>query len=71
MDALTILYGKDGDEGVAMHIRDATGEIIKNYFGEMSNKQVLDVLQEIADTDDFPDFVIDWYELLENYLEER
>ena len=37
----------------------------------MSNKQVLDVLQEIADTDDFPDFVIDWYELLENYLEER
>ena len=44
MDALTILYGKDGDEGVAMHIRDATGEIIKNYFGEMSNKQVLDVL---------------------------
>jgi|TARA_B100000315_G_scaffold82489_1_gene75615 hypothetical protein len=71
MDALTILYGKDGDEGVAMYIRDATGEIIKNYFGEMSNKQVLDVLQEIADTDDFPDFVIDWYELLENYLEER
>jgi|TARA_B100001971_G_C17693851_1_gene288329 hypothetical protein len=71
MDALTILYGKDGNEGVAQHIRDATGEIVKNYFGEMSNEQVLDILQEIVDADEFPDFVIDWYELLEKYLEER
>jgi len=71
MDALTILYGKDGDEGVAQHIRDATSEIVNNYFGEMSNEQVLDILQEIANADEFPEFVIDWYELLENYLEER
>ena len=37
----------------------------------MSIEEVLDILSEISETDDFPDLVIDWFDLIENYIEAR
>ncbi|HAD36438.1 MAG TPA: hypothetical protein EYM57_07035 [Gammaproteobacteria bacterium] len=70
-DAMTILYGKDGTGGVAGHIREETTKTIHNYLGNMSIEEVLDILSEISETDDFPDLVIDWFDLIENYIEAR
>ena len=71
MDAMTILYGEDGTGGLSSDLRVQTGKVVNNYFGEMSNQEILDILSQIAEADDFPDFVIDWYDLIENYLDRR
>ena len=70
-DAMTILYGVDGTGGVAGHIREETIKTIHNYLGELSTDEVVDVLSEISEADEFPDLVIDWFDLIENYLEAR
>ena len=70
-DAVTILYGKDGTGGVAGHIREETTKIIHNYLDDLSIGEVVDILSEISETDDFPDLVIDWFDLIENYIEAR
>ena len=70
-DAMTILYGVDGTGGVAGHIRDETIKTIHNYLGELSTDEVVDLLSEISEADEFPDLVIDWFDLIENYLEAR
>ena len=70
-DAMTILYGVDGNGGVAGHIREETIKTIHNYLGELSTDEVVDVLSEISEADEFPDLVIDWFDLIENYLEAR
>ena len=68
---MTMLYGRSGDGGVAKDIRDETNRILHNYLGEMSNNEIEELIQEIGDCDDFPEFVIDWEEWISNYLEER
>ena len=70
-DAMTILYGVDGTGGVAGHIREETIKSIHNYLGELSTDEVVDMLSEISEADEFPDLVIDWFDLIENYLEAR
>ena len=70
-DAMTILYGVDGTGGVAGHIREETIKTIHNYLGELSTDDVVDMLSEISEADEFPDLVIDWFDLIENYLEAR
>ena len=70
-DAMTILYGVDGTGGVAGHIREETIKTIHNYLGELSTDEVVDMLSEISEADEFPDLVIDWFDLIENYLEAR
>ena len=70
-DAMTILYGKDGTGGVVGHIREETTKIIHNYLDDMSIKEVVDILSEISEADEFPDLVIDWFDLIENYIEAR
>ena len=70
-DAMTILYGVDGTGGVAGHIREETIKSIHNYLGELSTDEVVDMLSEISEADEFPNLVIDWFDLIENYLEAR
>ncbi len=70
-DAVTILYGKDGTGGVAGHIREETTKIIHNYLDDLSIGEVVDILSEISEADEFPDPVIDWFDLIENYIEAR
>ena len=70
-DAVTILYGKDGIGGVAGHIREETTKIIHNYLDDLSIGEVVDILSEISEADEFPDLVIDWFDLIENYIEAR
>ena len=70
-DAMTILYGVDGTGGVAGHIREETIKSIHNYLGELSTDEVVDMLSEISEADEFPDLVIDWFDLIQNYLEAR
>ena len=70
-DAMTILYGVDGTGGAAGHIRGETIKTIHNYLGELSTDEVVDMLSEISEADEFPDLVIDWFDLIENYLEAR
>ena len=70
-DAITILYGKDGTGGVAGHIREETTKIIHNYLDDLSIGEVVDILSEISEADEFPDLVIDWFDLIENYIEAR
>ena len=70
-DAVTILYGKDGTGGVAGHIREETTKIIHNYLDDLSIGEVVDILSEISEADEFPDLVIDWFDLIENYNEAR
>ena len=70
-DAITILYGKDGTGGVAGHIREETTKIIHNYLDDLSIGEVVDILSEISEVDEFPDLVIDWFDLIENYIEAR
>ena len=70
-DAVTILYGKDGTGGVAGHVREETTKIIHNYLDDLSIGEVVDILSEISEADEFPDLVIDWFDLIENYIEAR
>ena len=70
-DAVAILYGKDGTGGVAGHIREETTKIIHNYLDDLSIGEVVDILSEISEADEFPDLVIDWFDLIENYIEAR
>ena len=70
-DAVTILYGKDGTGGVAGHIREETTKIIHNYLDDLSIGEVVDILSEISEADEFPDLVIDWFDLIENSIEAR
>ena len=70
-DAVTILYGKDGTGGVAGQIREETTKIIHNYLDDLSIGEVVDILSEISEADEFPDLVIDWFDLIENYIEAR
>ncbi len=70
-DAMTILYGPDGTGGVAGHIRGETIKTIHNYLGGLSTDEVVGMLSEISEADEFPDLVIDWFDLIENYLEAR
>ena len=70
-DAMTILYGSDGTGGVAGHISGETIKTIHNYLGELSTAEVVGMLSEISEADEFPDLVIDWFDLIENYLEAR
>ena len=70
-DAMTILYGKDGTGGVAGHIREETTKIIHNYLDDLSIGEEVDILSEISEADEFPDLVIDWFDLIENYIEAR
>ena len=70
-DAMTILYGVDGTGGVAGHIREETIKTIHNCLGVLSTDEVVDMLSEISEADEFPDLVIDWFDLIENYLEAR
>ena len=70
-DAVTILYGKDGTGGVAGHIREETTKIIHNYLDDLSIGEVVEILSEISEADEFPDLVIDWFDLIENYIEAR
>ena len=68
---MTLLYGRSGDGGVSKDIRDEVDEILSNHLGEMSNNEIQELLQEIDDDDDFPEFEMNWYELISNYLEGR
>ena len=68
-DAMTILYGADGTGSVAGHIREETIKTIHNYLGELSTDEVVDMLSEISEAEEFLDLVIDWFDLIENYLE--
>ena len=52
-DAMTILYGADGTGGVAGHIREETIKTIHNYLGELSTDEVVDMLSEISEADEF------------------
>ena len=70
-DAMTILYGADGTGGVAGHIRGETIKTIHNYLGELPTDEVVDMLSQISEADEFPELVIDWFDLIENYLEAR
>ena len=70
-DAMTILYGADGTGGVAGHIREETIKTIHNCLGELSTDEVVDMLSEISEADEFPDLAIDWFDLIENHLEAR
>jgi len=70
-DAMTILYGTDGTGGVVGHIKEETIKTIHNYLGELSTDEVVDMLSEISEAEEFPDLVIDWFDLIENYLEAR
>ena len=70
-DAMTTLYGADGTGGVAGHIKEETIKTIHNYLGELSTDEVVDMLSEISEAEEFPDLVIDWFDLIENYLEAR
>ena len=70
-DAMTILYGADGTGGVAGQIKEDTIKTIHNHLGELSTDEVVDMLSEISEAEDFPDLVIDWFDLIENYLEAR
>ena len=70
-DAMTILYGADGTGGVAGHIKEETIKTIHNYLGELSTDEVVDMLLEISKAEEFLDLVIDWFDLIENYLEAR
>ena len=58
-DAMTILYGADGTGGVAGYIRGQTIKTIHNYLGELSTNEVVDMLSQISEVDEFPDLVID------------
>ena len=51
--AMTILYGADGNGGVAGHIRGETIKTIHNYLGELSNDEVVGVLSQISEADQF------------------
>ena len=70
-DAMTILYGADGTGGVAGQIRGETIKTIHHHLGELSTDEVVGILSEISEADEFPDLVIDWFDLIENYLEAR
>ena len=70
-DAMAILYGADGTGGVAGHIRGEAIKTIHHYLGELSTDEVVGILSEISEADEFPDLVIDWFDLIENYLEAR
>ena len=70
MDIMTILYGKSGDGGVSQHLREALNDIFQNFMKEFSDEEIKTFLNQIDD-DDFPEFTIDWYEYLSNYLEEE
>ena len=70
-DAMTILYGADGTGGVAGHIRGETIKTIHHHLAELSTDEVVGILSEISEADEFPDLIIDWFDLIENYLEAR
>ena len=53
------------------HIREETTKIIHNYLDDLSIGEVVDILSEISEADEFPDLVIDWFDLIENYIEAR
>ena len=40
-------------------------------MGELSTDEVVDMLSEISEAEEFLDLVIDWFDLIENYLEAR
>ena len=44
---------------------------IHNNLGELSTDEVVEMLSQISEADEFPDLVIDWFDLIENYLEVR
>ena len=69
-DLITILYGKDGDEGLAKEIRDFVEEKMDQYFSGKTNDEIQSYLDEIDD-DEFPEFEMNWYEVLNDYQESR
>ncbi len=71
IDAMTILYGDNGAGGVAGHIRGETIKTIHTYLGELSTDELVGMLSEISEAGEFPDLVIDWFDLVDNYLEAR
>ena len=71
MDIMTILYGKSGDGGVSQNLRDSLNEIFQNYMKDFSDEELKSFLSQIDDDDDFPEFAIDWYEYLSEYMEEE
>jgi len=70
-DLMTILYGKDGDEGLAKEIRDFVEDKIDEYFSGKTNDEIQSYLDEIDDDDEFPEFGMNWYEVLNDYQESR
>ena len=70
-DLITILYGKDGDEGLAKEIRDFVEEKMDEYFSGKTNDEIQSYLDEIDDDDEFPEFEMNWYEVLNDYQESR
>jgi len=70
-DLMRILYGKDGDEGLAKEIRDFVEDKIDEYFSGKTNDEIQSYLDEIDDDDEFPEFGMNWYEVLNDYQESR
>jgi hypothetical protein len=70
-DLMMMLYGKDGDEGLSKEIRDFVTETVEKYFSGKSYEEIQSYLDEIDDDDEFPQFEMNWYEVLNDYQESR
>ena len=70
-DLLFILYGKSGDKGLSRDIRYFVEESLDSYFSDKTDEEIQSYLEEIDHNEDFPQFEMDWYELLNDYLESR
>lgn len=70
-DLMFLLYGKSGDKGLSRDIRYFVEESLDSYFSDKTDEEIQSYLEEIDNNEDFPQFEMDWYELLNNYLESR
>ncbi len=71
MDYKTVLYGKNGDGGVSSHLRESLFEIFSNFIKDFSDEDLKKFLKEVGDDDNFPEFCINWYDQLADYMEEE
>jgi len=70
-DLMFLLYGKSGDKGLSRDIRYFVEESLDSYLSDKTDEEIQSYLEEIDHNEDFPQFEMDWYELLNDYLESR